>query len=103
PRHVMLRFADVGGEKRLPFPQVETSGSMSNGQSGGPVLDCKKVAVIGINSRSVGEEADYSVVSWLGRTLRGSGRRPSSHKTKQLARGGRSSSRKRGKKTRSRR
>jgi hypothetical protein len=51
------------------YPCLETSASMSSGQSGGPVLDCKRVAVIGVNSRSHGEEADYSVVSWLGKAL----------------------------------
>jgi hypothetical protein len=51
------------------YPCFETSASMSNGQSGGPVLDINRIAVIGVNSRSFGEDADYSVVSWLGKTL----------------------------------
>jgi S1-C subfamily serine protease len=59
-----------GRDKTLAYyPCFETSASMASGQSGGPALDFNKVAVIGINSRSFGEDVDYSIISWFGKTL----------------------------------
>lgn len=58
-----------GRDKCLAFyPCLETTATMLSGHSGGPVLNMASKGVVGVNSRSDGQDG-YCVVSWLGKAL----------------------------------